>query len=148
MLLLQGVPALVVFFCILLLFRGRLRRLSGANSAERWSKGNKVIAIRAGPGFGYVASLLYVGVFYWATPVFIWRYGLFVTLAVLAIPITLAIVIGYIAGVGADAQSGVAGFAAIIPLRALLGYFIGVNDARLYRRILASRGWSRLQQCH
>lgn len=146
MLLLQGAPALLVFLCILLLFRARVSRLLSSNAAERWSKGNRVIAVRADPGFGYVPSLLYVGVFYWATPVFIWRYGLFVTLAVLAIPITLAIGFGYIASVGADAQGSVAGLVAMIPLRALFGYFIGVNDARLYRRTLASRGWSRRDQ--
>jgi hypothetical protein len=111
------------------------------------TRADETVALRADQPFRGLMGLLYAAGFFWAIPVFLWRYGIGWTVALIAVPIaTSPIVVAatfWVFGISSpdNVPRFLAGAAVMAVLRGAGGVIVGKCDARIALAHRTRKGW-------
>lgn len=143
--LISGVLTSLIFLVCLRVFRDRINRSIFENAGgplpfEVFNNGKKAIAWRPSKRSRFWLSLGYCFLYYWGSPIYIIRYGLQRTAALMLGPYVVALILTMTFGFG----DGVSTVLYAIPLRVLAAIYIYINDDSLWRESRLSKGWTSL----
>lgn len=150
MALMQMVACAIFFPVFYSLHRSGVRQDSkdGLGESDVLIRGKKVRAFPTSGGrFSFLNGFAFSTFFYWLSPVWIWRYGAFQTLWLIAGPFLVAFLIANFVVVPALAIDTMpdqlfAGAIVLIPLRIITGFYVGKMDSDFRRRAHLMRGWT------
>lgn len=138
---------------VVMYFLSRRRVALTPTSAEKvvpqyaiLQRGEKVAAVRSDQPPRFLMGLLYAMFFYYATPIFIWRYGIVWGIGIIAIPMLADLVVinliepsRRLDAAEADLMLGVL---LMVPIRAYCGLLLSRHDASIVLDCKKKRGWT------
>ena len=111
------------------------KQKDGSLEFEILQRGRERKGVKTSESFNWAMGLVYSGGFYLLLPVLIWRYGLWMALILIVVPLAIGGGIGL--GLGRMEIGLLTGFF----LRGYGGLIAARNDQRLHRKALLRRGW-------
>ena len=118
---------------------------------EVLERSNKRTTLRSPARFKWHAGLFYATFFYLGLPVFIWRYGIYKSLALIVFTLATGFGASFAIGLFFSLQSEtkiLLGILISIPMRAAVGVYVGENDLKFRRQTLIKREWRSLGFCN
>ena len=153
--------SLMLFFVLYGLSRHSAKRPRSGSPVpvefDIFERGKRRLAIPSEPGFSLFFGGLFAGAFYWAAPIFVWRYGWRRALGTFLACIVIGSALGLVAAavwhwhdptVALDlGQRIVLGQTLLVPVRAFAGMYVARNDGVFRHTSLGLSGWSKVGTC-